>query len=574
MPQFLSNINLNKSELQNAVVHPLGTAPANPKDGQIYYNSTDGIKTLFIYDDQIADWKSIAGNITSLVSNTTGQLVISNPTGPTPTFEIVTAPVTNGSSGLVTGDQVYDYVTNIADGKITSFEISANTGTTQTIVDGTEIKTKGGDGIDTQVALNGSTVEVTVSQSDVSRSNTSSADAPINGGSFQAVDSITTDAKGNVTEVNVKTVTLPSQTDGTVKSVDITPGALIDKAGGPITDTGSIQIDVDLNELTTTSSKTDADFIPVINAAGDQKKIDPANIPFTNLGAADSNIDANTNRIVNLTDPVDEQDAATKHYVDTTILGSGALQYQGGYNADSNAPNLDSTPTITIKAGFTWTVVNPGLFFTENVHTGDVLIAEIDNPLLLQDWTLVQANIHLATTSTPGIASFNADNFTVNSAGRVTLKESGVVLGTDTDGDYVEGITTGAGLDGTGSGEGSNPNISLNLDELTEATLTDTSFVAGVDGSGNTKKFKLSDLADLDGVEFEIVGNNSSDVFTSVHSLGFKVSVQVYDNNPSSSRYGETVFVDTKRVVTGTQFSFNTAPATGQNYYAVIKQIA
>ena len=37
---YLTNINLNQNELQNAVIQPLATAPASPKLGQIYCNST------------------------------------------------------------------------------------------------------------------------------------------------------------------------------------------------------------------------------------------------------------------------------------------------------------------------------------------------------------------------------------------------------------------------------------------------------------------------------------------------------------------------------------------------------
>ena len=38
---FLTSVNLNKNELQNAVLHPLTTAPSTPVEGQVYYNSTD-----------------------------------------------------------------------------------------------------------------------------------------------------------------------------------------------------------------------------------------------------------------------------------------------------------------------------------------------------------------------------------------------------------------------------------------------------------------------------------------------------------------------------------------------------
>lgn len=39
--QILTNLNLNKNQLQNAVIHPLATAPASGVIGQVYYNSSE-----------------------------------------------------------------------------------------------------------------------------------------------------------------------------------------------------------------------------------------------------------------------------------------------------------------------------------------------------------------------------------------------------------------------------------------------------------------------------------------------------------------------------------------------------
>lgn len=43
--KYGTNLNLNKNELQNAVIQNLATHPSNPKEGQIYYNIVD--KTFY-----------------------------------------------------------------------------------------------------------------------------------------------------------------------------------------------------------------------------------------------------------------------------------------------------------------------------------------------------------------------------------------------------------------------------------------------------------------------------------------------------------------------------------------------
>lgn len=103
--------------------------------------------------------------------------------------------------------------------------------------------------------------------------------------------------------------------------------------------------------------------------------------------------------------PVANTDAASKDYVDNAVVGG--LVYQGGYDANLNSPDLTTSPNSILK-GWTYTVIADGTFFGEQLRVGDVLIAEVDDPSALGDWTTVQNNIDLASLTQVGIGNVNA----------------------------------------------------------------------------------------------------------------------------------------------------------------------
>lgn len=139
---YLSHLDLNKNELQQAVIQPLGSAPSGPAEGQIYYNSTSSDKKMYYYDG--TSWKSFSGDIESVSSNTINQLTVTNSTGPNPTFDIVTGSVVSGGTALATTGDIYSYVSN-------------SIGNISFTIDGTanEVEVAGGNG-----AGNGSTITI------------------------------------------------------------------------------------------------------------------------------------------------------------------------------------------------------------------------------------------------------------------------------------------------------------------------------------------------------------------------------------------------------------------------------
>ncbi len=110
---LLVNLNLNKNQLQNAVIQPLATPPSNPVEGQIYYNSSD----KFIYRYNGTNWGPIGvvysqGSTTGAVItglDATGKVTTTNVTGLTLTGY---KPVTDGT---VKADMTLEQALNALD---------------------------------------------------------------------------------------------------------------------------------------------------------------------------------------------------------------------------------------------------------------------------------------------------------------------------------------------------------------------------------------------------------------------------------------------------------------------------
>ncbi len=430
----------------------------------------------------------------------------------------------------------------------TSWNITDGT-TTQTIAGGQTLTVADTDEIEVTVSA---TDTLTVGHADVSRGDTTSSDSPGNGGNFTVVDSVSSNARGHITAVNVKTVTLPgaenyswnikADNDGAGAGSSITKGNTVDLSGGTNITT------------TRTGDNVEVKLDDSITLAG------TLTVNGTGTSSFNGNVNMNSHKITNLLDPTSDQDAATKKYVDDNLVGG--LIYQGGYNASTNTPDLDSTPSSNIKKGWTYTVTADGSFFSEQVRVGDVLISEKDAPTAASDWTIVEGNQDLADASTVGLGNVKAD------ASAPSSHEGGAAVNVD----YSSGTANLSVRKGTSS--------QLGLVRIVGGESIDVSYSSGVvtidHANTNPHAFRVS-LTDGGAVTEGGSGETTYTIDISDSTLYdaavdvLDVTVQVIDNTT-----GENVYADVRRNTTTDEIivAFSDTTLTGGEYSALINKVA
>ena len=380
----------------------------------------------------------------------------------------------------------------------------------------------------TYLTNSGTATNVIIDHDTTSRSDGTSSVSPGYGATFTAVDSVTSNTTGHVTAINVKTVTLPSAENYSWNAAADSGGTRTISSGNTVDFTGGTNINT-------------------LNAGGETRFNLDNSITLT--GSLTVGTTGNfTGQVTIPQVPLANTDAASKHYVDQAV--TGALSYQGGYDAATNTPNLDNNPSPNpIKKGWTYTVTVAGLFFTEQVRVGDVLIAEQDAPTALADWTTVQNNIDLASLTTVGIGNVNSD---------ANNNKLGVSVS------YSNGTA----------------DVGLDINGLTEDIApVDTDTVVIYDGSTSTnKKATLASIADAidvsKGVNINLDGGDAWVLRTESGGLTtFEVTINNANVLPGASPLnvkaeiissaGQTVYADVTRTSTLLNVIFTGSVANG-----------
>lgn len=69
--QILTDLNMMKNQIKNFVLHKLSSAPSNPAQAQVYFDTTEG--TMKFYDGSA--WKSIPTALSQLTDDATHRVV-------------------------------------------------------------------------------------------------------------------------------------------------------------------------------------------------------------------------------------------------------------------------------------------------------------------------------------------------------------------------------------------------------------------------------------------------------------------------------------------------------------------
>lgn len=657
--KFLDNIDLESNEIQDVAVENLSSDPTGFAGRIIFNTATSTLKyyngTAWVSLDGTGNVDSVTGS-NGLTNAGTSVDVDIEPDYSTGTNIVLAAGalganpvsagrilVSGGSSGTTVEYCTITQLANTVNGLLSGVTFEADSGTPLVVEDGDTVDFAGGTYITTLVT----TGAIGIAHDPTSRTDTTSTDAPAAGGTFTAVDSVTSNSTGHVTAINLKTVTLPVA--GTMSSFDVN-GDATGTAAQTITDGNTLQINGDGTYIDTLGVNTDIlrvrhilsgvtantyayptsvtvnaaghitaisagsapgtmddwtinygesggtlsatisdgvswtsrvyqtaykgihlanpaartqiigldlpsvdtvtsidatnDFLTVAvtdaaSGSGNNAKILASDISLSQFGVPTADLSMGTNKVTNVVDPTNAQDAATKQYVDDSVVGG--LVYQGGYNASTNTPALSGASNVALSKGWVYTVTVAGTFIGTAVEIGDVIIVEVDiaansNPPIT-DFTIVQRNVDLATNTVAGIASFpTANGFASMTGGAAQLSAGAQVTALGSASETVT-VTTDAFGKVTALTE---QNIAITASQV-------SNFTTQVETVIQSTEFKAN------------IGNGSAISFAITHNLGTRdCMVEVYDNN-----FYDTVMTKVVRTNVNTvTVSVATAPAT------------
>jgi hypothetical protein len=538
--KFLTSIDLAKNELQNAVVQNLAADPSSPVLGQVYFNTN--ANEMRIYNGTLFEAIGLNGvtadaaeiNILDGATLTTTELnYVDGVTSAIQTQLDTKSPSANPTfTGTVTLDTGVNLVFEGATANAFELTLTSGDPTDDRVVTLPDLTTTlvGRDTVDTLT-------NKTITSPSVSGLYLSDSSIVFEGSVDDTYETTLTVENPTVD----RTLTLPDATDTLVGRN--TTDTLTNKTLTSPTVSGLYLSDLSIvvEGSTTDDFETTLSFVDptadrtiyVPDANGTLARVENKLHDFALATAA---VDLNNQKITNLTDPTNPQDAANKRYVDSAVVG---IDWKPSVRLATTAP-------ITLATGL------------ENGDTLDgVTLATGDRVLVKNQTDATENGIYVVAASGAPARSSDADTAAEITASFAVFVEEGTV-------------NTDSGWTLTNNGT-----ITVGTSELSFTQFTGLGQITA--GAGLTKTANTLDVIGGDGITVNAdsvvidrtvvvtkyaatIGDGTNTSYTVTHNLNTRdVVVSLYD---TASPYAE-VMADVEHSTTNTiTVLFSVAPTT------------
>ena len=492
--QFVNNLDINQNYLEQAAIENLAADPASGVLGQLIFNTTSGeIKVCTTASPTAAVYTAVGGGVESITTaNSTFVNLADSGTASVPILTAsLSASGTPDATKYLRGDNAWEAISAIPGTYDWDLQTDSGAGAKVTVGSGdTVVFTSGNSTLDvtnsglstsinlpttgvtaasytytaltvdaygritaassgtspvtsitggTDITITGTAAVPIINQTAITRLDTVSTASPAAGATFTAVDSVTSSTTGNITALNLKTITLPADTN-TTYTLPVTNGDNPDivLTGFNPSSTDIININGTSTTVKVTGSGTNTlgfDLVDDVTIVNDLT----IGGEFTASGTGQSSFGG---QVTIPTTPSAGTDAASKSYVDSLV--AGGLTFKDGFNAGTGA--LDGGGNLTtgaarvaLEVGDFYVVTTAGSFYgSVTLDVGDSVIAKLAaaaGTSDINDWVIIQGD--------EGVVTFtNSNGGTYVAYGSTNTGAIGAVTIGDVDLTAVDGTST------------------------------------------------------------------------------------------------------------------------------------